>query len=68
MAFTPEQEAAILDFVTKSTAAATAPAAAAKPAGDEGTAKTIAQQAKEEIEAAKSKSVVEQAKEAFALE
>lgn len=68
MAFTPEQEAAILDFVTKSTAAATAPAAAAKPAGDEGTAKTIAQQAKEEIEAAKSKSVVEQAKEAVALE
>ncbi len=68
MAFTPEQEAAILEFVTKSSAAAAAPAAAAKPAGDEGTTKTIAQQAKEEIEAARAKSIVDQAKEAVAAD
>jgi len=57
MAFTPEQEAAILEFVTKSSAAAPA----AKSAGDEGATKTIAQQAKESLD---SKTPVQQAKEA----
>lgn len=64
MAFTPEQEAAILEFVTKSSAAPAAPAA--KP--EEPAPKSIAQQAKEEIEAGKAKSIVEQAKEALAAD
>lgn len=64
MAFTPEQEAAILDFVTKSTAA---PAAAAAKQEEPAT-KSIAQQAREEIEAAKSKSIVDQAKDAVAAD
>ena len=67
MAFTPEQEAAILDFVTKSTAAPAA-AAAAPAAPAAAATKSIAEQAREEIEAAKSKSIVDQAKDAVAAD
>lgn len=66
MAFTVEQEAAILEFVTKSTAAQAAQAA---PAAEAAAAKkSIAEQAREEIEAAKSKSIVDQAKDAVAAD
>jgi len=63
MAFTPEQEAAILEFVTKSLAAPTPPAApATPPAGEEGKkpaddGKTITQQAKDAVEAEKAATV-----------
>lgn len=63
MPFTEEQEKAILDFVTKASAAPQAPA---KPAGEDEAAKTIAQKAKEDLEAEKAKSIIDQAKDAVA--
>ena len=75
MAFTEEQEKAILDFVTKGGAAQSAADKAtqeaadkAKAGSDDAAAKSIAQQAKEAVEAAKAKSIVEQAKDAVEAE
>jgi hypothetical protein len=73
MAFTPEQEASILAFVSKASAtpAATTPAATTPAATTpvvEVKTKTIAEQVKEELEASKAKSIVEQAKEAVEAE
>jgi len=60
MAFTEDQERAILEFVTKAQTPAQAPVANAE--------KTIVQQAKEAIEAEKGKTIVDEAKAAVDAE
>lgn len=62
MAFTPEQEAAILDFVTKSAAAPAAAASTTAAAADDGKkagddARTITQQAQDALEAEKASGI-----------
>lgn len=64
MAFTPEQEASILAFISKPAAQTPAAKSAdeAKPA-DPVKSKSIAEQVREELEASKAKSIVDQAKD-----